>query len=55
MLWRKVLKRGSVEEIKKLLAQNKGLAQSVVDGTGGCLGLHLVSKPQYCEAAQLLL
>ncbi len=55
LVWRKVVKRGAVDEIKKLLAENEGLAQSVIEGTGGGLGLHVVSTYQYSEAAILLM
>ena len=53
--WRKALKRGSAEEIHRLLTENKGLAQSVVDGTGGCLPLHLVARHECIDTAILLL
>ena len=55
LIWRKALKRGSAEEVRKLLSENKGLAQSVIDGTGGCLGLHLVANPENADTATLLL
>ncbi len=55
LVWRKALKRGSVDEIKRMLAENEGLAQIVIEGTGGCMGLHVVSTYQYSEAATLLM
>jgi hypothetical protein len=55
LVWRKVLKRGSVDEIKRMLAENEGLARISIEGTGGCMGLHVVSTYQYSEAAVLLM
>jgi hypothetical protein len=55
LVWRKALKRGSLDEIKKMLAENEGLARKVIEGTGGCMGLHVVSTYQYNEAAMLLM
>ncbi len=55
LIWRKALKRGSVDEIKRMLGDNVGLAQVVIEGTGGCMGLHVVSTYQYSEAAILLM